>query len=52
MRMHHLEGEKNAELAHLRGDTTKQMTNNQDMEGEIERVKQSNRRLQDESDEL
>lgn len=51
-RLYHLEGEKNAELASLRGDTTKQLTNNQDLEGEIERMKHINQRLQEESDEI
>ena len=52
MRLYHMAGERNAELAQLRGETTKTMTANQDMEGEIERYKQSNQRLADESDEI
>jgi hypothetical protein len=47
-----LEGEKNAELASLRGDTTKQMTSNQDLEAEIERMKHINQRIAEETDEI
>ena len=39
VRLHHQEGERNAELALLRGDTTKQLAINQDFEAEIERVR-------------
>ena len=52
MLLYHMAGERNAELAQLRGETTKTMTANLNMEGEIERYKQSNQRLADESDEI
>ena len=52
LRLYHMAGERNAELAQLRGETTKQMTANQEMEVEIERYKQANQRLADESDEI
>jgi hypothetical protein len=35
IQLHHEEGEKNAELATLRGDTSKQLTSNKEFEGEI-----------------
>lgn len=41
-KMHYMEGEKSAELAALRGDTTKQLTYNQELEAEIERMKHIN----------
>ena len=50
--MYHVEGETNAELAALRGDTSKQLANNQEYEGEVERFKQSNSRFLVEIDEL
>ena len=51
-RLHYMEGEKNAELAALRGDTTKQLTYNQELEAEIERMKHMNQRISDESEEI
>lgn len=52
VRLYHVEGEKNAELAALRGDTSKQLSINQDLEAEIERIKQLNTRLRDECEDL
>lgn len=52
VRLYHVEGEKNAELATLRGDTSKQLSINQDLEAEIERIKQLNTRLRDECEDL
>lgn len=52
MQLHHVEGERNADLAGLRGDTSKQLAANQDCEAEIERIKQANERLRDETDEI
>jgi predicted nucleic acid-binding Zn-ribbon protein len=51
-RLHYLEGEKNAELAALRGDTTKQLTYNQELEAEIERLKHINQRIAQESEDI
>jgi len=45
-------GEKNEELAALRGDTSKQLTYNQELEVEIERMKYLNQRLHEESEEI
>ncbi len=42
MRLHHLEGEKTADLAQLRGDTSKQLESNQELEAEIERLRFGN----------
>jgi hypothetical protein len=50
--LHYIEGEKNAELAALRGDTTKQLTYNQELEAEIERMKHINQRINEESEEI
>lgn len=44
--MHHVEGEKNAELATLRGDTSKQLTSNKEFEGEIQSYRVNNHKLQ------
>ena len=35
IQLYHVEGEKNAELAGLRGDTSKQLTSNNQFDGEI-----------------
>ena len=51
-KLHYIEGEKNAELAALRGDTTKQLTYNQELEAEIERMKHINQRINEESEEI
>ena len=42
-----MEGEKNAELANLRGDTSKQLASNQEFEREIENYKQHNYRIKE-----
>ena len=47
-----MEGEKSAELAALRGDTSKQLANNSEFESQIERIRAANARLCDENDEL
>ena len=52
VQLYHIEGERNAELAMLRGNTSKQLASNQEFEAEIERMKQANERLKDESEEL
>ena len=41
-KLHYSVGEKNEELAALRGDTSKQLTYNQELEVEIERMKYLN----------
>ncbi len=41
-KLHYAVGEKNEELAALRGDTSKQLTYNQELEVEIERMKYLN----------
>lgn len=51
-RLYHMEGEKSAELAALRGDTSKQLANNSEFESLIERIRAANARLCDENDEL
>ena len=51
-RLYHLEGEKSAELATLRGDTSKQMAANQEFEGQIELMRAANARLVDECEEI
>ena len=40
--MYHLEGEKNAEMATLRGDTTKQLTSNTEVDAEVQRYRVKN----------
>eukprot|EP00347_Sterkiella_histriomuscorum_P024325 403331522 len=45
IQLYHVEGEKNAELATLRGDTSKQLTSNTQLEAEIQEYKQNNQRL-------
>jgi hypothetical protein len=50
--LYHQEGEKNAELATLRGDTSKQLTSNQEFEAEIEKYKVKNQRLRDEKEDI
>lgn len=44
--LYHVEGEKNAELTNLRGDTSKQLASNQEFQREIEKFKQTNYRMQ------
>ena len=43
--LYHVEGEKNADIATLRGDTSKQLTSNEEFVAEIEKYKIKNQRL-------
>ena len=49
--MHHVEGEKNAELATLRGDTSKQLESNKQFEGDIQSFRVQNHKLKEDKGE-